>query len=42
MDHEENRGQIRNTPYPETLKEKDHLVKTSVGKQKTLEQIRIK
>jgi hypothetical protein len=21
MDHEENRGQIRNTPYPETLKE---------------------
>jgi hypothetical protein len=42
MDHEENRGQISNTLYPDTLKEKDHLGKTSVGKRKALEQIRIK
>jgi hypothetical protein len=41
-DHEENTGQKRNTPHPETLTEKDHLGKTSVGKRKALEQIRIK
>ena len=42
MDHEENRVQRRNTLYPETLKEKDHLGKTSVGKRKALKQTRIK
>jgi len=42
MDHEENMGQMRNTLYPETLKEKDHLLKTSVSKREALEEIRIK
>jgi len=42
MDHDENMGQMRNTPYPETLKGKDYLGKTSVGKRKALEQIRLK